>query len=108
MCPAEDCSPPSAYDSAVLDGGVVVHMLTAKSVCTLILMNMQIKFFVPYLISQLQSSSRVDVVWDTYKADSPKESTREKRGKGLQRKVSRKTEIPSNWMDFLHDQERAF
>ena len=68
MCPDEDCSPPSAYDSTVLDGGVVVHMLTSKTVCTFDEYADQV--FIPYLINQLQSSSRVDVVWDTCKADS--------------------------------------
>ena len=59
--------------------------------------------FIPYLIDQLRNSTRIDVVWDTYIADSLKESTREKRGKGLRRKVSSQTKLPGNWMDFLPD-----
>ena len=34
---------------------------------------------------------------------SLKESTREKRGKGVRRKVSGETKLPGNWMDFLRD-----
>ncbi len=35
--------------------------------------------------------------------DSLKECTRAKRGKGLRRKVSGQTKLPSKWMDFLCD-----
>ena len=45
----------------------------------------------------------LDVVWDTYSSQSIKESTREKRGKGIRRKVSGETKLPRNWMDFLRD-----
>ena len=52
----------------------------------------------------LQNSNRVDIVWDIYKPDSLKESTREKRGKGVtQKKVSSKAKIPSNFKEFLRD-----
>ena len=43
------------------------------------------------------------MVWDTYLEDSLKESAREKRGKGLRRKVSSHAKLPGNWMDFLRD-----
>ena len=52
---------------------------------------------------QLQSSKRIDIIWDTYLPDSLKESTREKRGKGLRRKVSSQAKLPGKWMDFLCD-----
>ena len=39
-----------------------------------------------------------------YLPDSLKESTREKRGKGMRRKVSSRAKLPRNWMDFLRDQ----
>jgi len=38
-----------------------------------------------------------------YKANSIKDSTREKRGKGQKRKVTGDTKIPSNWKAFLQD-----
>ena len=59
--------------------------------------------FLPYVLSQLQHSPRVDIVWDTYSADSLKESTREKRGQGVRRKVAGQTKLPSNWSQFLRD-----
>jgi hypothetical protein len=47
----------------------------------------------------------MSLVCDTYVPDSLKESTREKRGKGLRRKVSGQTKLPGIWMDFLRDPE---
>jgi len=44
--------------------------------------------FIPYVEKQLQDTKRLDVVWDSYIPGSLKESTREKRGKGVRRKVS--------------------
>ena len=45
---------------------------------------------------------RVDIVWDTYKVVSLKSSTREKRGKGIRRRVTSSTAVPKDWQDFLH------
>lgn len=57
--------------------------------------------FIPHICNQ--SSRRVNVVWDTYACGSLKDSTREKRGKGIRRKVSGATKVPPNWMQFLRD-----
>jgi len=46
---------------------------------------------------------RIDIIWDVYKEDSLKESTREKRGKGIHRKVSSQTNVPSHFKYFLRD-----
>ena len=45
----------------------------------------------------------MDVVWDTYVVGSLKEATREKRGKGIRRKVAGQTKLPKQWMSFLRD-----
>ena len=55
------------------------------------------------LLNQLQNSKREDFVWDTYVADSLKESTRDKRRTGIRRKVSGQVKLPVNWMQFLRD-----
>ena len=60
--------------------------------------------FIPHLERHLQDTKRLDVVWDEYIQDSLKESTREKRGKGVRRKESGSTKIPGNWKNFLGDQ----
>ncbi|KAG5888186.1 hypothetical protein JTB14_016402 [Gonioctena quinquepunctata] len=93
--------PPSTYDSKFLDGSVIVNCLPTTSVDTF--NQYADKIFLPYLYKQLENSQRLDVVWDTYISDSLKESTREKRGEGIRRKVSGNTELPRNWMDFLRD-----
>lgn len=57
--------------------------------------------FIPYLEHQFQSTSRLVIVWDRYVSGSLKESTREKRGDGIRRRVSSQAKLPGNWMDFL-------
>ena len=52
--------------------------------------------FIPHPERQLRDTKRVDVVWDEYRPDSLKEGTREKRGKGVRRKVSGDTKLPGN------------
>ena len=77
---------PSSYDCKVLDGAVIVHCLPTSGIVTFD--DYAEKVFIPYLRMQLETSMRLDIVWDTYIPDSLKESTREKRGKGVCRKVS--------------------
>ncbi|XP_061894509.1 uncharacterized protein LOC133644183 [Entelurus aequoreus] len=97
----EQSEPPSTYDFKVLDGAVIVHCLPTIRVSTFDAYANEV--FIPYLQKQLQDAKRLDVVWDTYIPDSLKESTREKRGRGVRRKVSGPTKLPGNWMDFLRD-----
>ena len=61
------------------------------------------KIFIPYLTKQLEQTTQIDIVWDTYLQDSVKESTREKRGKGICRKVTSHAKLPGKWKDFLCD-----
>ena len=80
----ESPDPPSTYDCIVLDGAVIVHFLPTKAVSTF--NEYADKVFVPYINKQLQGCARVDIVWDLYLPDSLKESTREKRGRGVRRR----------------------
>ena len=57
--------------------------------------------FLPYIVSQTQHASRVDVVWDEYHPESLKAETRSKSGKGVRRHVAPSTAIPGNWKEFL-------
>ncbi|KAK3730138.1 hypothetical protein QZH41_015848 [Actinostola sp. cb2023] len=61
--------------------------------------------FLPYVKSQLKNVQRVDVVWDMYITDSLEETTRNKRGKGIRRRVKPDTKIPGNWAAFLRVDE---
>ena len=88
------------YDCIILDGAAIVHSLPTAAAKTFT--EYADDIFIPYLSKQLHATTRLDVVWDTYIPDSLKESTRDKRGKGIRRKVSGLTKLPGNWMDFLH------
>ncbi|KAG1704380.1 Zinc finger protein 91 [Nymphon striatum] len=93
--------PPTLFDVKVLDGAAVVHMLSVNAVGTFI--EYANSVFLPHVVKQLENCQRIDVVWDTYLPNSIKESTREKRGKGVRRKVLGKNKIPGNWNAFLCD-----
>ena len=86
-------------DATILDGAVVFHMLhpgTAKT-----FQEYADFVFRPHLSSQIDKTSRVDVVWDVYLSDSLKRTTIQKRGKGVRRRVSPSITIPKSWKDFL-------
>ncbi len=93
--------PPSLCGCIVLDGAVIVHLLPTVEAGNF--NEYADKNFIPYLSKQLERSTRIDIVWDTYQSDSLKESTRENRGKGVRRKVSGRAKLPSNWVDFFCD-----
>ena len=86
-------------NAIILDGADVVHMLhpgTAKT------FQENADFvFGPYISSQIDKTSRVDVVWNVCLPDSLKRTTRQKRGKGVRRRVSPSATIPKSWKDFL-------
>ena len=95
--------PPSIFDVKILDGTAVLHFLQTAGMSTF--GEYAEKIFIPYLRNQLDCAKRVDIVWDTYKKDSIKETTRERRGKGIHRKVEAQNKIPGKWQDFLRDPE---
>ncbi|XP_071962143.1 uncharacterized protein [Antedon mediterranea] len=94
--------PPTYFDVKVFDGAAIVHALSSNHAFTFDDYGDN-KVFLPCTRQQLQNSNRIDIVWDTYRTDSLKQSTREKRGKGVRRKVGGQTKIPGNFPDFLKD-----
>lgn len=91
--------PPSSFDAN--DGPAIVHALSTKLVKTFDKYFHSV--FLPWIVNMLHNSDRIDIIWDIYKAESLKESTREKRGKGIRREVSGQTKLPLNFQDFLRD-----
>ena len=77
----------------VLDDPVIVHSLPTSGVGCF--NEYADKVFIPYLVKQLIGSCVGYIPF--------RESTRNKRGKGVRRKVSGSTKLPGNWTDFLHD-----
>lgn len=74
-----------SFDAVVIDGAVAVQMLMPDTARTF--QEYVDAVFKPYISKQLESSNRVDIVWDVYKQDSLKSTTREKRGSGQRRKA---------------------
>ena len=97
------CESP-AVDVKVIDGAVVVHMLTPGTSATF--QDYVSDVVILYLMTQLQSSQRLDLVWDIYKDDSLKAATRETRGTGTRRCVMPSVCIPGNWQSFLRNNEK--
>jgi len=90
-------------DAVFLDGAAIVQMLSPGTSKTF--QDYADGVFVPYVSTQLAKTRRVDVIWDVYLPDSLKGTTRQKRGKGVRRRVVPTTVIPKNWKDFLRVDE---
>ena len=88
-------------DVMVLDGAAIICML--KPTGSMTSKQYADSVFLPYLNSLLKDilRLRLDVVWDVYTDDSLKSSTREKRGKGIRRRVASTNTVPGNWQEFL-------
>jgi len=86
-------------DVKLLDGTAVVQMINPGAVKTF--QEYADTVFLPYVFQQLTTVKRVDVVWDEYVLHSLKDVTRQKRGKGIRRRVTSTTKLPKNWRDFL-------
>ncbi|XP_044175497.1 uncharacterized protein LOC122958628 [Acropora millepora] len=97
--------PPSNFqaDAVILDGAVIVQMLPVKTARTFDEYFNAI--FAPYVLHQLETANRVDLVFDEYRKDSLKAATREKRGSGQRRRVLPNALIPCDWKGFLRVDE---
>lgn len=92
------------YVEAVsIDGAAAVHMLKPGAAKTF--QAYADNVFVPYILSQLTGTNRIDIVWDVYQTNSLKATTRQRRGKGTRRRVESGTLMPKNWKDFLSVEE---
>ncbi|KAG7161296.1 putative Glycosyl-transferase for dystroglycan-containing protein, partial [Homarus americanus] len=86
--------------SIILDGPAVVEMLKPGGSRTF--QEYSTAVFIPYIESQLEYRSRLDLVWDCYlKSGSLKATVRCNRGKGIRRRVTASGPLPSNWQNFL-------
>jgi hypothetical protein len=84
---------PNHFDCKILDGAVIVHSLPTTNASTFD--NYAVGVFIPYILQQLNDCKRVDIVWDDYRPESLKESTCEKRGKGIRRRQNSRQNGPS-------------
>ncbi|XP_078492496.1 uncharacterized protein LOC144748319 [Ciona intestinalis] len=86
-------------DAVIIDGAAVINMLKPMNSKTFGEYAKDV--YLPFIERQLKDASRVDVVWDVYIANSLKASTRNKRGKGVRRRVQPNSRIPGCWGAFL-------
>ena len=63
------------------------------------------KILLPFIEAHLKTENRLDVVWDRYFPNSLTNTTREKRGSGVRRKVTSNGPLPVNWSTFLRCSE---
>ena len=98
--------------ASILSSAANIHMLKSRGSRTFQDYAQQI--FIHYLLSQLESVDRVDIVWDRYLQDSLKQSTRECRmnsGTSLWQWVLDNAPIPPKWENFLqikHNNDEMF
>jgi len=97
----------NVYDFIVSAGGALIHSLLSTSVQGMKFDSYFDMVFCPRLRHDLKRSSRVDIVWDQYRALTIKGGTiiliREKRGTGTRQRVSASAKVPGNWHKFLAD-----
>lgn len=101
--PRENAAASPSVEVMILDGAAIVNMLAPGNAKTFSEYASQV--FLPYITSQLQHTSRVDIDWDEYCPESLKTDTRKKRGKGIRRRVEPSSSIPGNWQAFLRIDE---
>ena len=104
------CQAPHGIEAVIVDGAVVVNMVKPAST--------QITFsdyakesFVPYVQSQLRYAHRVDIVFDEYREDSLKATTRSARGSGVRMRIGANIKLPRIWKTFLredHNKQELF
>ena len=103
---SQPASVPPGIDAKVLDGAAIVHMVRPGACRTFAEYSQQM--FLPHITSQLETVSRVDIIWDRYLTDSLKQSTRDRRahiGTTQRQRVIAGAPIPANWEAFLRSND---
>ncbi|KAJ8405691.1 hypothetical protein AAFF_G00316710 [Aldrovandia affinis] len=103
ITPRENDAASPPVEVMILDGAAIVNMLAPGNAKTF--SEYASLVFLPHITSQLQHTSRVDIVWDEYFPDSLKAHTRKRRGKSTRRRVEPSSSIPGNWQAFLRIDE---
>ncbi len=86
-------------EATILDAAAVINIKKPDSMNVKSFQDYAEKVFIPYVDSQ--QGNRIDIVWDQYIPNSLKSYARESRGKGIRRRVTAQSKIPSDWQNFL-------
>ena len=84
----EELVAPDVYDFIIVDGGVLIHSLPGTIVQGKTFDSHFNKVFCPRVCHDLKQSTRVDIVWDQYRALTIKGDTKEKQGTGIRQRIS--------------------
>ena len=91
----------SVTDAKVIDGSVVVNMLSPGASKTYFKYAQEV--FTPYVMTQFEHVSRLDIVWHVFIPNSLKSATWANQGQGKWQCVTPDGKIPANWVDFLEN-----
>jgi len=96
---------PKNVDVHIFDGPAIMYFLKNKVTCHNTFGELKRNVLLPWLISQLTHSDRIDFIWDRYPQDSLKSYTRNERGRSNRRHVGEEIRIPKKMEDFLKNGE---
>ena len=86
-------------DATIIEGSVLVNILKPGNASTF--KDYAEDVFFQTIKSESKKVDRIDIVFDTYMEASLKSTSRERRGKGIRRKVESDSKPPKDWMSFL-------
>jgi len=90
-------------DTIIIDGAALVNSLPPRSSKTF--EEYAMLDVLPRIQAYSTKYKRTDIVFDVYRPSSLKAETRSKRGRGVRRRVTGKGKIPSNWRNFLREND---
>ncbi|KAJ8405154.1 hypothetical protein AAFF_G00321450 [Aldrovandia affinis] len=90
-------------DSIIIDGAALVNSLPHGSSKTF--EEYAMLDVLPTIQAYSTKYKRTDIVFDVYRPSSLKAETRSKRGRRVRRRVTGKGKIPSNWRNFLREND---
>lgn len=93
LCQGIDVGDPTNVTSFHIEGAIIPHFIKTSAVKTFGDYSLKVQSYIQNFTSKYE---RGDVVWDTYKPNSLKNGTREKRGSGRAQAVKSKMCLPKN------------
>ena len=90
-------------DTIIIDGSALVNSLPPRNSRTF--EEYAVLDVRPTIQGYLTKYRRTDIVFDVYQPSSLKAEARSKRGRGVRRRVTDKGKVPSNWRNFLRDND---
>ena len=90
-------------DSIIIDGSALVNSLCPRTSKTF--EEYAVLDVLPSIQGYSTKYQRTDIVFDVYHPSSLKGETRSKRGRGARRRVTSNGKIPSNWPNFLREND---